>query len=102
IVTSARAIMQRTLPVSNFRRSTMVLKVGQRHAIEKLLAHFYALGYEPTQVVVEPGTFSRRGGIVDVYPLAADGPARIEFFGDEVDSLRSFDPTSQRSTGKMP
>ncbi len=102
IVTSARAIMQRTLPVSHFRRSTLVLKVGQRHTIEKLLAHFYALGYEPTQVVVEPGTFSRRGGIVDVYPLAADSPARIEFFGDEVDSLRSFDPTSQRSTGKLP
>ncbi len=102
IVTSARAIMQRTLPVNSFRRSTLVLMNGQRHTIEKLLARFYGLGYEPTQVVLEPGTFSRRGGIVDIYPVAAESPTRIEFFDDEIDSLRSFDAASQRSTGKLP
>lgn len=97
VVASARALMQRTLPVHQFRKGARLLEVGQRHAINTLLADWIRLGYEPVSIVVEPGTFSRRGGVVDIFPLAAERPVRIEFFDDEVDSLRWFDPSTQRS-----
>lgn len=97
VVTSARAIMQRTLPVNTFRKATMLLKPGQRHSIDGLLSRWLAMGYEHASVVVESGTFSRRGGVVDIFPLAAEKPIRIDFFDDEIDSLRAFDPSTQRS-----
>ncbi|MBL8161664.1 MAG: DEAD/DEAH box helicase, partial [Anaerolineae bacterium] len=101
IVTSARAIMQRTLPVNTFRKSTLLLEAGQRHALDALLARWVALGYEPASVVIEPGTFSRRGGVIDIFPIAADKPVRIDFFDDEIDTLRLFDPSTQRSAEKI-
>jgi transcription-repair coupling factor (superfamily II helicase) len=101
VVTSARAIMQRTLPVNQFRQGSMVLETGQRHHIQRLLERWLKLGYEPTTIVVEPGQFSRRGGVVDIYPAHADSPVRIEFFDDEIDSLRSFDPSTQRSAAQL-
>ncbi|MCC6894713.1 MAG: transcription-repair coupling factor [Anaerolineae bacterium] len=101
IVTSARAIMQRTMPVNQFRKATIILKPGQRHTMDTLLGRWLKLGYEPVTVVVEPGTFSRRGGVVDIFPLAADKPIRIDFFDDEIDSIRIFDPSSQRSADKL-
>ena len=54
-------------------------------------------GYAPVEVVEEPGAFARRGGIVDIWPPNLTTPVRIDLFGDEVDSLRLFDPTSQRT-----
>ena len=59
------------------------------------------LGYEPVLEVAGRGEFARRGGIVDVFPPGADLPVRIEFFGDEIDSLRAFDPTDQRTVGPV-
>lgn len=97
IVTSARAIMRPTMPVNQFRQHGMVLRVGQQWHINKLLQHWLSVGYEPTALVVEAGTFSQRGGIVDVFPVVGDNPIRIEFFDDEIDSLRHFDPATQRS-----
>ncbi len=97
IVTSARALMQRTLPISRFREGSMVLKPNQRAPLDKLIERWVKIGYEPSGMVTEPGKFSRRGGILDIFPLAADHPIRIEFFGDEIDSIRRFDPSSQRS-----
>jgi transcription-repair coupling factor (superfamily II helicase) len=101
VVASARAIMQRTLPVNQFRKASLLLQPGQRHNLGTLLARWIKLGYEPATVVVEPGTFSRRGGVVDIFPLAADRPVRIDFFDDEIDSLRAFDPATQRSAEKL-
>jgi transcription-repair coupling factor (superfamily II helicase) len=101
IVTSARAIMQRTLPVNQFRKGSMLLKPGQRVPLEGLLNRWAKLGYEAVPVVVEPGTFSRRGGVVDIFPLAADQPVRIDFFDDEIDTLRNFDPSTQRSSNAL-
>ncbi len=101
VVTSARAIMQRTMPVNVFRNSTMTLKAGQRHTFDKLLAQWVRMGYEPTSIVTTPGMFSRRGGILDIFPVDADFPTRVEFFDDEIDSLRAFDPASQRSTDRL-
>ncbi len=97
VVTSAHALMQKTLPRREFRLGSRRLRVGQQVDSEKLLALWQALGYEPTTLVSVPGQFSRRGGIVDIFPATEDAPIRIEFWGDEIESLRRFDPASQRS-----
>jgi transcription-repair coupling factor (superfamily II helicase) len=97
VVTSARALMQKTIPLEEFKASTHTLCAGQTICLQKMLAHWYTLGYRPESVVEEPGTFSRRGGIIDVFPPASPWPVRIELFGDQIESLRTFDPTSQRS-----
>jgi len=101
VVTSPLALMQKTLPPREFRAGSRLLKKGQQIDEDKLLRTWLGIGYTPTTVVTEPGTFSRRGGIIDIFPVNAAAPARIELFGDEIDSLRSFDPASQRSTGTL-
>jgi transcription-repair coupling factor (superfamily II helicase) len=97
VVTSAYALMEKTLPVREFRAGSRALKVGQRAEPESLLRTWVGIGYSPASIVVEPGTFSRRGGILDIFPMAAKQPVRIEFFGDEIESLRTFNPATQRS-----
>jgi transcription-repair coupling factor (superfamily II helicase) len=97
VVTSARALMHKTIPLEEFKTSTHTLRAGQTISLQKTLAHWYALGYRPESVVEEPGTFSRRGGIIDIFPPGNPWPGRIELFGDQIESLRTFDPTSQRS-----
>ena len=97
IVTSALALMQRTMPVREFRAGSRVIKVDQEVEPEKLLRTWLGIGYTPESVVAEEGTFNRRGGIVDIFPINAEYPVRIEFFGDTIESLRAFDPATQRS-----
>ena len=101
IVTSARAIMQGTLPPSHFADAAFELAVGDRHQMEALILRWIGMGYEPATIVIESGSFSRRGGILDIYPLASDYPLRIEFFDDEIESLRRFDPGDQRSIERV-
>ena len=69
--------------------------------MESLILSWIGMGYEPATLVVEPGSFSRRGGILDIFPLASEYPLRIEFFDDEIDSLRRFDPADQRSIERV-
>jgi transcription-repair coupling factor (superfamily II helicase) len=71
---------------------------GESFDLEVLLAHLNTVGYTSTDVVEMPGQYASRGGILDVYSPEADRPLRIEFFGDEADSIRKFDPASQRSS----
>lgn len=100
IVTSARALMQRTLPREELLNHRMRLEQGSSIPVgqpESLLHRWLGMGYEPVTVVTEPGTFSRRGGILDIYPVAEPAPVRIELWGDEIESLRVFDPATQRS-----
>jgi transcription-repair coupling factor (superfamily II helicase) len=101
IVASIRALMQRTMPVQQFRNRSTLLKVGQRYAIHTLIEQWLSLGYEPVTMVLEAGTFSRRGGIVDVFPLASPLPIRLEFFDDELETLRTFDPATQRTVASI-
>jgi transcription-repair coupling factor (superfamily II helicase) len=101
VVTSARALMQRTMPPHLFRRRTMNLKPGDRWQVDKLLETASQLGYTGAPIVTEPGMFSRRGGVIDIFPIANLLPVRIEFFGDEIESLRQFDPATQRSTMRL-
>jgi len=101
IVTSALALMQKTLPAREFRAASRLLRVGAQVSPDSLLHTWLQNGYEPASIVVEPGTFSRRGGILDIFPVSARFPVRVEFFGDEIDSLRSFDPATQRSLNNL-
>lgn len=96
-VTSARALMMRTLPVRDFHSNMQVLRVGNTIRLSTLMTAWQGMGYSSQSLVVEPGQFSRRGGIVDIWTPSDSHPIRIELFGDEVDNLRCFDPASQRS-----
>ncbi len=101
IVASARALVQASIPPDRFRDNTITLRVGQRHRMDELILRWLGMGYEPATIVLEPGTFSRRGGILDIFPLASEQPVRVDFFDDEIDSLRHFDPGDQRSKAKL-
>jgi transcription-repair coupling factor (superfamily II helicase) len=74
---------------------------GESFDLESLLAHLNTVGYTSTDVVEMPGQYAVRGGILDVYSPEADRPLRIEFFGDEAESIRKFDPASQRSSNPV-
>ena len=101
VVASARALMQRTLPVRQFRISIREFHVGQTLDLEQALGRWAGLGYEPVSVVEAPGQFSHRGGILDIFPPADPLPVRIEFFGNQIESLRCFDPATQRSQERV-
>ncbi len=97
VVTSLRAVMQWTVPAETLAERGRALRPGMTLQWQQTAAWLLSLGYEPVPEVSEPGTFSRRGGIIDVYPASATEPARIELFGDDIESIRSFDPVTQRS-----
>src|SRR5205823_4799345 len=90
-------ITQRTLTPDELARSTSSAARGAKLSQQELLRALDAGGYRIEPQVTAPGEASRRGGIVDVWPPGEDLPLRIELFGDEVESIRSFDPASQRS-----
>ena len=94
-----RAFLQKTLPKRRFVAATRVLRPGQVLDLEKTMSAWQQIGYETGSVVESSGQFSRRGGIIDIFPAAADMPVRIELFGNEIESIRYFDPTTQRSLG---
>ncbi len=97
IVASPRALMHPTLSPAHFQAMTRVLRRDQSIALETMLAHWVSVGYENESVVERIGSFSRRGGIIDVWPPAQTNPARIELFGSQIESIRLFDPGTQRS-----
>jgi len=78
-----------------------ILRRGESFDLEPLLQHLNIVGYTSADVVEMPGQYAIRGGILDVYSPEADRPVRIEFFGDEVESIRKFDPASQRSSNPV-
>jgi len=101
VVASARAVMHKTLPLREFRIGLREYRQGQAIDLQRALEVWVAHGYRPEVVVEEPGTFSRRGGLIDVFPPNLQEPVRLELFGDEIDSLRLFDPISQRSRDRV-
>jgi transcription-repair coupling factor (superfamily II helicase) len=101
IVASVRALMTRTLPRRDFLKACKKLSVGQTISQEPLLRSWVEIGYQRVNTVLEPGQFSRRGGIVDVWPPVQKMPVRLDFFGDEIESIRQFDPASQRTIEKL-
>jgi transcription-repair coupling factor (superfamily II helicase) len=80
-----------------YARLAVSLKRGEEVDVEVLTGHLASVGYTQMDLVEMPGQFTRRGGILDVYSPEADRPVRIEFFGDEIETIRKFDPETQRS-----
>ena len=101
IVASGIALAQRTLSGEELRRGTQQVAPGRRLEIDAFLRELAALGYSIEPLVQEPGQVSRRGGIIDVFAPASDLPARIELVGSDVESLRLFDPITQRSVRRV-
>lgn len=101
IIAPVRSVMARTLPRREFLKALHTIKIGQVIQPEELLRSWVSLGYEHANIVVSAGQFARRGGILDIWTPSAELPVRIEFFGDEIDTLRRFDPASQRTTGTI-
>src|SRR5213593_3270937 len=101
VVTSLRALLEHTIPPDHLARRGRTLRAGDRVSWNETAAWLFDLGYEPVTEVSEPGTFSRRGGIIDIYPASAEQPARVELFGDEIETLRAFDPVTQRSQSPL-
>ena len=96
---AATAILQR--PAEYYSDLARTLRRGESFDVDNLLAHLNTVGYESADVVEMPGQYALRGGILDVYSPEAERPVRVEFFGDEVDSIRRFDPASQRSSNPI-
>ena len=106
VVSSIEALMRRVMPKGLLTRIPELIIAGEDIDIDRLITNLVMMGYEQVALVQSVGDFSLRGGILDIYPppfpLDAlrlhDGPVRLDFFGDTVESLRAFDPLSQRST----
>jgi transcription-repair coupling factor (superfamily II helicase) len=101
IVTSVSALLQKTFPPEEIQKRTRALKRGDKIAPLDLIDWLEEQGYEPEAQVSQKGEIALRGGILDVFPPTSPWPVRLEFFGDELESLREFDPLTQVSRGEI-
>nr|WP_246351791.1 transcription-repair coupling factor [Sphingobium subterraneum] len=101
VVTTVSAVTQRTLTPFRVRQLVAKLAPGERIALDRLITLLQANGYVRTDTVHDAGEYAVRGGIVDLFPGGAEQPLRLDFFGDEIETLRSFDPGDQRTTGNV-
>ena len=99
LVVPVPTLLQRLAPTAFVRRHSLLLKVGQTFSIQREREHLAAAGYRAVDSVAERGEFAVRGALVDIFPMGAGNPVRIDLFDDEIDTLRAFDPDSQRSVG---
>jgi len=97
ILTSAAAISEKVAPPQVLDKVSLKVSKGDHLELDKLKEQLVDQGYKPTRFVDEPGDFAVRGGILDVFPFAGEYPIRLEFFGNELESIREFDADSQRS-----
>jgi len=97
LVASVQALLQHTISPDDLPAEPRRLRVGGRVSPDRLARDLLDLGYVPVLEVAGRGEFARRGGILDIFPPSSSLPVRLEFFGDEIDSLRAFDPADQRT-----
>ena len=100
VLTTAGAMLQRVPPPEVIGPLRRMLSSGDSVDTAELAKSLVAMGYNRVSTVMEPGDFSQRGDIFDIYPSGAPDPVRIDFFGDEIEQIKAFDPLSQRSSGK--
>jgi transcription-repair coupling factor (superfamily II helicase) len=101
VVVSARALSRRTVPRAMFEKHVDLLGPGVEIGRDAFAAKLVTLGYTRVPLVEDPGSFAVRGGIVDLWSPLDDRPVRLEYFGDEIESCRAFDPDNQRSLGPV-
>lgn len=100
VLTTVSALLQKVPPRTFLIGAGRELKRGTRIDPDTLARELERFGFQRIETVTEPGEYAVRGGIVDIFPAGAGGPVRLDFFGDELDTLRAFDPATQRSTGE--
>ena len=100
LVATVSAASQRMLTAFRIRQLTRCIKTGERIQREALVQQLNALGYQRADTVAEHGEYAVRGSLIDLFPAGEELALRLDFFGDEVDSIRRFDPSDQRSTDK--
>jgi transcription-repair coupling factor (superfamily II helicase) len=101
VIASASGLVPKTTPYSDFTSASHTIKQGMDIELLKLLEKWQKIGYERENLVEMPGAMARRGGIVDIYPPTSSLPVRLEFMGNTIESIREFDPASQRSLRKL-
>ena len=101
VVAPVEAAAMKLFPAPFYAGLAQILHRGEEVDVETLLAHLMSIGYSGADIVEMPGQFTRRGGILDIYSPEADRPVRFEFFGDEIESIRKFDPDTQRSAAPL-
>ncbi|MDU3787709.1 MAG: transcription-repair coupling factor, partial [Serratia marcescens] len=101
IILPVNTLMQRVCPHEFLHGHALVMKKGQRLSRDKLRAQLEQAGYRSVDQVMEHGEFATRGALLDLYPMGSDEPYRIDFFDDEIDSLRIFDVDSQRTLSEV-
>jgi transcription-repair coupling factor (superfamily II helicase) len=101
VIAPVEAACMRLFPRDYYRALTLHLKLGEEYMPDMLVEHLLSVGYTKVDVVEMPGQVTLRGGILDVYSPEMDRPVRIDFFGDEIESIRKFDPETQRSSSPL-
>lgn len=101
VLVSLNALVQRVMPQNSLSGASISIKKGERLQTGALLSFLSANGYIRNETVRESGDFAIRGGIIDLFPAGVDNPLRVDLFGDEVESIKYFDPASQRTTEEI-
>lgn len=101
IMSNLQACLQRLLPPKTFNSLYVELKLGQSYPFESLTQQFVEMGYKRVAVASDKGEFAVRGGIIDVFPVSSPDPCRLEFWGDEIESIRLYDPIGQKSVRRI-
>lgn len=101
VVTTVNAILQRVLGRADLASHGFEITAGQTLPTETLVARLIENGYQRVDTVHDRGDFAQRGGIIDLFPPESDNPVRIDFFGDDIEGIRLFDPASQRTVGTV-
>ncbi|PMN62835.1 transcription-repair coupling factor [Enterovibrio norvegicus] len=101
VIIPVSTLLQRVMPRSFLVQHALIVKKGDRVSLEKLRHQLELSGYRHVDQVIEHGEYASRGSIIDLFPMGSNQPYRIDFFDDEVDTIREFDPENQRSTQEL-
>lgn len=101
VVVPVQTLLQRLAPLRHVVGGSFDVRVGQRLDLDGEKRRLESAGYRHVPQVLDPGDFAVRGGLLDVYPMGADSPFRVELLDDEIETIRAFDPESQRSLDKI-
>lgn len=101
LIVSAQTLMQKICPSSYLQANSLILDIGQQMNLDDMRMRLENTGYNCVSSVVEHGEFAVRGSLLDLFPMGSHQPLRIELFDDEIESIRSFDPETQRSIEKI-
>ena len=101
VLTTVAAVTQRVPPLLTFRDAVREVTPHNGFTRDALLAHLESHGYNRAETVMEPGEYAVRGGIIDLFAPGNEAPLRLDFFGEELDTIRTFEPFSQRTTGTI-